>query len=70
MSAITNCVCMLSVVLLVGCGSRQVYEGLQARQRVECHRGPQSEIEESLDRASVSYDVYQQGRDVVAEGKE
>ncbi len=63
-------VCALSAVLFVACGKRQVYEGLQARQRFECHKMPQSEIEECLNRASVSYEVYKQGRDEVMEGQE
>ena len=62
-------VCVLSVLLLFGCGKRQVYEGLQSRQRFECHRVPQSEIEECLDRASVSYDEYQQRIDELKEDK-
>lgn len=59
----------LSIVLLFGCGNRQVYEGLQARQRFECHRVPQSEREECLHNASVSYDEYQQAREEVLEGQ-
>jgi hypothetical protein len=49
--------------MLVGCSSRGVYEGIQTSNRNECAMLPQSQYDECMERASVSYDDYQRERE-------
>ncbi len=65
MRTILILLCLLSTVLMYGCGTRQVYEGLQSRQRIECQNLPKSEYEECLDRVDVSHEEYKRHREDV-----
>jgi len=56
-------VVVLIVATLHACTSRQVYDGLQARQQVLCQEVPRSEYQKCMDEASQSYDAYKRERD-------
>ena len=54
---------LLSVAMLMqGCSSRQVYDGLRERQRIECQQLPKSEYEDCLDRVDMGYEEYRRKR--------
>ena len=61
--------CVLSALLIQGCGARQLYEGLQTSQRFECHKASQSDVDECLERADISYEEYQKDRKDAQENK-
>lgn len=57
------CISMLAALMLVGCTSRGVYEGIQTGKRTECAMLPQSQYDECMERASISYDEYERERE-------
>jgi len=53
---------ILLVLLMSSCSNRSIYEGLQASSRFDCGRLAISRYDESLKRASKSYDQYKRER--------
>jgi hypothetical protein len=51
----------MSMVLLIGIGNgcRQFYDGIRSAQEMECQRLPKSDQDECLRRSGMSYDEYQ-----------
>ena len=58
-----------AMLLIPSCSSKQVYEGLRDRQRVECQQLPKSEYEECLERVDMSYEEYRRKRGETQEGE-
>ncbi|OFE12160.1 hypothetical protein PHACT_02610 [Pseudohongiella acticola] len=51
--------CLLA---LSGCSNRGVYEGIQASNRLECHRLPPSQFDDCMQRANKSFNEYERER--------
>ena len=56
-------VIMVLVPMFAGCTNRQVYEGLQERNRQQCYQLPQGEMERCLQRNDVDYEEYRRQRE-------
>lgn len=63
MRAILILLCVISAVAMSGCGTRQIYEGLQNSQRMRCQKFPKPEYEECVERADASFEEYRKNRD-------
>jgi hypothetical protein len=59
----------LSLALLQACGSRQMYDAMQNRQKALCQEVPRSEYQKCMDEASQSYDTYKKERGNVEQAK-
>lgn len=59
----------LSIILLTmaGCTSRGAYEGVQARNRLECSKLPPSQYEECMKNANKSFEQYKREREEAIE---
>lgn len=47
---------------IAACSNRQVYDSVQANNRLECQKLPLSQQEECLQKANKSYDEYERER--------
>ena len=52
----------LVFVVIAGCSNRGAYEGIQASNRNECLKVPESEYDECMENASKSYNEYERER--------
>ena len=52
----------MTPLLIVGCSSQQVFEGIKARNQNECYRLPESQQQDCLEAADVSFEEYQRQR--------
>jgi len=52
----------MSLLLTTGCSSHQVFESIKARNQNECYTLPESQREECLDVADISYEEYNRQR--------
>ncbi|MGH1427770.1 MAG: hypothetical protein ACRBEE_07510 [Arenicella sp.] len=53
---------MLLLMPLIACSNKQVYDAVQANQRSQCKKLPNSEYEECKQREQLSYEQYQEER--------
>ena len=53
---------MLSVLIIAGCSSRQIYDSFQYEQRNECMKLPGSQYDECLERVNKPFDQYERER--------
>ena len=53
----------LTFVILSGCSTRQVYDSIHGREKVQCQSLPQNEYEECMQQVDESYDNYKKNRD-------
>ena len=53
---------ILLMTLLVACSNKQAYNAVQANQRSQCQKLPNSEYEECKQREQLSYEQYQEER--------
>jgi hypothetical protein len=53
---------ILIPLVIAGCSSRGAYEGIQASNRFECTKLPQSQYDECMKNASKPYDEYERER--------
>lgn len=54
---------MLALLLMQACSNRQVYDAMQARERNECMKVPESQYQECMERTHQSYDEFKRERD-------
>jgi len=57
----------MTPLLIIGCNSQQVFEGIKARNQNECYTLPESQQQECLEAADVSFEEYQRQRKEVKE---
>ncbi|BES69043.1 hypothetical protein RE428_00610 [Marinobacter nanhaiticus D15-8W] len=58
---------LLSLVVLVGCSNRAVYDNIQLNQRNECFKLPPSQRSDCLDSIDKSYDEYRKEREEIVD---
>lgn len=57
-----NLLVLLTVLTVIGCSSRQIYDSFQYNQRNECVKLPESQYDECMQRASKPFDRYEKER--------
>ena len=64
-----SCIAVISATfMLSACSNQQVYDAIQAREKVECSKLPQSsEYEECMQQQADSYGAYQKKREELHE---
>lgn len=62
-------VSLLFVILAAACSSRQIYDSMQDRQRIECEQLPPSEYDDCMKGATMPYDTYKMEREKLDNGK-
>lgn len=62
---------LLNIIFLAlaGCTTIAAYEGVQARNRLECSKLPPSQYEECINNANKSYEEYKHEREEAIEDK-
>ena len=60
---------LIYIVLIQACSTKQIYESVQHRERIECRDVPYSEYDECMERSSVSYGKYKEKREEIIEDK-
>jgi len=59
---------LLIVFSLAGCSNKAIYDNVQINKRNACIKVPESQYEECIERANISYEEYERGRkEVVGE---
>lgn len=58
----------LLAALPAACTGRQVYEGLQERNRQQCYKLPQGEMARCLERSDIDYEDYRRQREEIVTG--
>lgn len=56
---------LLFGLAMYGCSSRQMYDSMQNRQRIECEQLPPSEYDECMKGATMPYDTYKMEREQI-----
>jgi len=61
---------IISLTLLHGCNSRQVYDSLHGNQKIRCQSLPPSQYSECMEQVSDSYEKHTRERNEVIKGEQ